>query len=593
MPKKSESQLILEFNQKHNSYYTYDFSNYVNNKSKIKISCKEGHTFMMSISQHLKGGICPICSGNKCSKEDILIDCLKIHNNKFDYSKSDWKNLADRITIICPEHGEFKQELRVHRKGHSCPKCSRRYNLTNDEFIELCKSIEPSIIFTITKFKNVNTSVKFICDTHGIIEYLPMQIKKRNYICHRCYENSLNFKKFKEFCNEKWSNRYDYSLSKYMGSNVKIKIIDKERGTIFEQTPIKHKKHDYFYNKRTLSNFAIRSSEKHNNKYDYTGSIYLGNKTKLGIVCPVHGSFEQIPNNHLRGAGCPKCNRFEIKQTELLNFIKSIYTDSIIENDRNILGGKELDIYLPKLNLAFEFNGLYWHSEVYKDKNYHLNKLELCEKNNIRLFNIWEDDWNNKQEILKSMISNHIIGSNKIWARKCKIKKLDNYQYVNFLNENHLQGSVYAKVKVGLFYNDELVSVASFGTLRKSLGQNAINDSYELLRFCNKLNYSVTGGASRLISWFKEEYKPTLLISYANRDWSIGNLYESIGFKFISNSTPSYHYVISNKRQHRFNWRKDKLVKMGCDPSKTEHQIMIDNGYYRIWNCGTKKYEIR
>ena len=182
--------------------------------------------------------------------------------------------------------------------------------------------------------------------------------------------------------------------------------------------------------------------------------------------------------------------------------------------------------------------------------------------------------------------------SSKIYARKCKIKEISNNEQIrNFLNNNHLQGFVGSKIKIGLFYEDELVSMMTFGLLRKFMGQKTIEGSYEMLRFCNKLNTNVVGGASRLFKYFIENYSPKEVISYADRSWSQGHLYEKLKFKLEHKTPPNYYYVIDKLyRKHRFNFRKDKLIREGADPNKTEHEIMLEKGMFRIYDSGSLKY---
>jgi hypothetical protein len=132
----------------------------------------------------------------------------------------------------------------------------------------------------------------------------------------------------------------------------------------------------------------------------------------------------------------------------------------------------------------------------------------------------------------------------------------------------------------------------TLGLLRKSMGATNVDGSYELLRFCNKLNTNVIGGADKLLKHFIKTYKPIEIISYADKRWSKGDLYEKLGFKFIHDSKPNYWYLIGNNREYRFKYRKDILVKEGYDPSKTEHQIMLGRGIYRIYDCGNKKYTL-
>jgi hypothetical protein len=132
----------------------------------------------------------------------------------------------------------------------------------------------------------------------------------------------------------------------------------------------------------------------------------------------------------------------------------------------------------------------------------------------------------------------------------------------------------------------------SFGAYRKSLGQKSEQGKYELLRFCNKLNTSVVGGASRLLKYFIKMNNPLEIISYSDKCWSSGNLYKELGFEYLSTSDPNYYYIIDDVRRHRFNYRKDKLVKLGHDAKLTESQIMTNLGYDRIYDCGSDKWKL-
>jgi hypothetical protein len=296
-------------------------------------------------------------------------------------------------------------------------------------------------------------------------------------------------------------------------------------------------------------------------------------KTKLCTIC--------YPISSYSNSG------YEI---QLQDFIKENYKGEISLNNRKIVG-KEIDEYLPELKLAFEFNGLFWHSEFNISNNYHFEKTELCEKENIHLIHIYEDDWLYKQDIVKSRILNLLGKSDKIFARKCEIKEItDNKLVREFLEKNHLQGFVGSKVKIGLFYNGELVSLMTFGSLRKPMGQKSSEGSYEMLRFCNKLNINVIGGASRLFKYFIDHYKPKEVISYADRSWSTGDLYEKLGFQLVHKTQPNYYYIIDSIRKHRFGFRKDKLLKEGADPNKTEHEIMLERKIFRIYDSGNLKY---
>jgi len=198
-----------------------------------------------------------------------------------------------------------------------------------------------------------------------------------------------------------------------------------------------------------------------------------------------------------------------------------------------------------------------------------------------------------KQEIVKSRILN-LLGKtpNKIYARKCEVKEINDNKLVrDFLENNHQQGFVGSQIKLGLFYNNELVSLMIFGSKRKFMKQNNSDNVYEMLRFCNKLNTSVIGGADKLFKYFIKNYQPKEVISYADRSWSQGELYKKLGFEFVSKTPPNYYYVIDGFRKHRFGFRKDKLISDGFDSNKSEHEIMLERKIYRIYDSGSLKFK--
>ena len=279
------------------------------------------------------------------------------------------------------------------------------------------------------------------------------------------------------------------------------------------------------------------------------------------------------------------------EENELYEFICGL-KDDVIQSDKKILSGLELDVVIPSEKLAFEYNGSYWHSDLFKNKNYHLNKTKEVKLNGYRLVHIWEPDWYNKKDILKSMIKS-IFGKVelRIYARNTTLKEISFTEANEFLYKNHLQGGGASKLRYGLFYNDELVSVMTFSGLRNVTGQKSKDGYFEMHRFCNKLNTSVVGGASKLFKHFIKLHSPKSVTSYANRDWSVGGLYDKIGMKYIGNTAVGYFYVKSKYKYNRYKFQKHKLVKQGEDPLLTEYQIMLKNGYHRIWDCGNLKYE--
>lgn len=279
-----------------------------------------------------------------------------------------------------------------------------------------------------------------------------------------------------------------------------------------------------------------------------------------------------------------------IQEIQLLDFIKSITNKECLQKYRKFK--KEIDIYIPELKLGFEFNGVYWHSDKFKSKDYHYQKWKLCNENDVKLIYIWEDDWKNKQKIVKSNISANLNAiQNIIYARKCIIKKVNNEETKQFLNTNHLQGQCQSSIKFGLYYNECLVSLMAFGKKRMIMNQQSNDNDYELLRFCNKINTLVIGGASKLFKYFIDNYKPNSIISLADCSISNGNLYKILGFKEVGHTGLNYWWVKNGIRYHRSNFMKHKLVAQGYDKNKSETEIMQELKCHKIYGPGNLKYE--
>lgn len=275
-------------------------------------------------------------------------------------------------------------------------------------------------------------------------------------------------------------------------------------------------------------------------------------------------------------------------------FIRDILDRNSIEyetNTRKVIGPKELDIWIPGHNLAIECNGTYWHSSLYKDSNEHNFKWKSCDEIGIQLLTIWEDWVHNKREIVESLVLSKLgIYKTRIYARKCTVKEVSDSDSKEFLDSNHIQGYSMAKVRLGLYFEEELVSLMTFGKARKGIGSK--NDNIELIRFCNKTHTQVIGGASRLFDYFINNYEYTSIVSYSSNDISNGALYKKLGFVLTNKSKASYWYVdkVSQQRYHRLNFTKSRLVAEGFDPSKSETQIMYDRGYLKIYDSGQQKW---
>jgi hypothetical protein len=285
-----------------------------------------------------------------------------------------------------------------------------------------------------------------------------------------------------------------------------------------------------------------------------------------------------------------KVNRVSDEEKELVDFISSVYFGEIKTSNRSILKGKELDIYLPDLKIAIEYNGLYSHSykpwedteSLIKDSKYHLRKTLECERQGIQLIHIFSDEWNHKQEIVKSVLKSKFGLNDKIYARKCSVVDVSIDVKNDFLNSNHIQGEDKSRIKLGLQFEDKLVALMTFNKSRYNK-----NYEWELVRFCNSKGFNVVGGFSKLLSYFKDRYSGSI-VSYADRRYSNGGVYSKNGFKLIRVNKPGYYYVDNNYliRHNRMKFQKKLIGAYNC----TEYEKAREMGFNKIYDCGSLTY---
>jgi hypothetical protein len=468
-----------------------------------------------------------------------------------------------------------------------CDSCGDEKNVTYKEY---CRNISKYNIFCCSnkcaQIKNKKTNLEKYGVEHysKTIEFVD-KIKNTN-LCKFGYEYYTQTEEYKNRIKINNKNR-DYTD---MLSKIKSTTLLKYGNENY------HKSEDFKNKKESIiKKYKNTITNKLLDKYD--NLISTDNKN-YKFLCENSHEFEisrELLKNRitLNTVICTVCNPIGSSKSgyeiQLADFISNNISTEIIRNNRTILDNKyELDIYIPNLKIALEFNGLYWHDELHKENNYHLNKTELCEKQGIQLMHIWEDDWLYKQDIIKSIILNKLGQTpNEILSEKCEIKELNNIKIIrDFLNNNHIKGFVASKIRIGLFYENELVSLMTFCNSNISINKN----EYELISFCNKLNTNIIGSINKLLNYFVNNYNPEKIITYINRSISQGELYKINGFEYESHIKPNYCYVIDGLRNNKLNYRKNILVKQGYDINKTEHQIMIDRKIYRIYDSGQLKF---
>lgn len=300
---------------------------------------------------------------------------------------------------------------------------------------------------------------------------------------------------------------------------------------------------------------------------------------------------------------------FSYMEEEIREFLDSL---SIKYNahDRNVISPYEIDIYLPEYKFGIECNPTATHnsSVPYMDNenisvlspSYHKMKTDMCESKGVNLLHVFGYDWTHKKEIMLSMIRNKLSKTeNIIYARNCSIVEVPGGKAIQFLNENHRQGSVNSPIRLGLVYNNQLVSLMTFGNMRNTIGKGNedLLDCYELVRFCSLLNTSVVGGASKLLKHFIKEYNPKKIRSFSDRAHTTGSLYPTLGFNNIRQSDPGYVWVDKNndKAYNRVNAQKQNIQLFlkddSIDLNRTEREIMIEHGFVQVYDSGTITWE--
>lgn len=340
-------------------------------------------------------------------QNEFLEKAIKKHGDKYDYSKVNYVNNKIKIVITCPDHGDFKQIPNDHLNGSGCPKCSKingntKLTYTTNDFIQ--KAINKhGNKYDYSKVKYTGSTIKIciVCPQHGEFYQTPSS-HLRGYGCKLCgFETISNVKmyninKYIQKCSEKHNHKYDYSHVNSVNGVRKINIICPEHG-VFSQSPVEHLR-GYGCpicggtHKLTTEAFILKAKECHGDKYDYGGVVYVNNRSKIRIVCPVHGAFYQTPHAHLSNQGCPICKESKLEK-EIRNLLDDNNISYEVQKKFVWLGRQSLDFYLPKYNVAIECQGAQHFIDNAWDHKGTLLKIikmdelkkELCHKNGVEI----------------------------------------------------------------------------------------------------------------------------------------------------------------------------------------------------------------
>jgi very-short-patch-repair endonuclease len=379
-------------------------------------------------------------------------------------------------------------------------------------------------------------------------------------------------------------------------------IRNKAKSTMIEKYGVDHPmKSEEIKNKfknTNIERYGVEYPIRMSLNNDYVDVFAEHNKDEFKRLLYEHGTYElaelvncHVSNIHLVAKKydipLPPRNRSNYEK-KLLSILES-HNIEFIGNNRSIIPPKELDFYIPSAKLAIEINGLYYHSDKFKDKNYHYNKWKECHENGIQLLSIMEDEFIDRPNTWISKIL-HICNQNKerIHARKCKIIEINKDQVCDFVEKYHLQGFVASSHYYGAYYDNELVAMMSFANTRN-------NKEIQMNRFCLKNGVVISGIANRLLKAYITDYDIDEIVTYSDNRYSNGGVYRQMGFEIENTIPPDYSYVKNMQRFHKSGFKKDNIAsKFGIDmANKTEREAMEELGFIRIYDCGKVKWKYK
>ena len=325
----------------------------------------------------------------KKTNEEFVQDAIKVHGDKYDYSKVKYINSSTKVIIICKEHGEFEQcpDKHINRKSQ-CIKCVGKYQYTSQEFVKNAQTIHDDK-YDYSKVKYINSSTKLIiiCKEHGEFEQLPSShlagrgCSKCKYVKHGELSR-YNSQQFIKKAQTIHGDKYDYSKVDYTVSKNKVIIICKEHGE-FTQLPSGHLDGKgcgkcgrlICGEKLTMccKLFISKAIEVHGDKYDYSKVSYVNSSTKVMIICKEHGEFEQNPGGHLQGNGCSKCSgHYSYTTEEWIEKATEVHGDKYNYSKVNYYGNKN------KIMIICKYHGIFQQQPIY-----HLSGNQGCSKCNL------------------------------------------------------------------------------------------------------------------------------------------------------------------------------------------------------------------
>jgi hypothetical protein len=382
--------------------------------------------------------------------------------------------------------------------------------------------------------------------------------------------------------------RYDYSRVDYINSKTPITIVCREHGP-FEQKPnahltghgcpacweVRRRAHGKARTIAFAETFADRAREVHDNRYEILTVPAYAHDT-VALNCKAHGPFLQKAYSHLQGIGCPVCGRVvSQQQRDVAAFVGSLGV-KVVQDEREMLGGLHIDIWLPEKRIGIEYNGSHWHTES-RVKNKHRDKYERAKATGVRLIQVFDFEWLERPNAVRNRLTAILTSGAGIAARKCAVEQLSLSEAAAFLETHHTQGAGASRgISFGLRHEGCLVACATFAKSRYTTSAE-----WELLRYAS--NGRVQGGFTRLFSAFLRAHAPASVVSYADLRWGEGDVYAQAGFQDDGMTPPDYWYAQREKRISRY-------AAQHRPKGMTEREWAESMGYEKVLGVGHRRW---
>lgn len=583
--------------------------------NKVIWECNKGHKWKAKISDRTRStsSVCPECKKEKLSFVRRFPNAAKHYSSKNEIDINSPDFIASNVHLWECEKGHIRKATawNVTENGkdeYNCAQCKKdaNYLYINRPDLEEFFSKENTVNFyELSLFSG--KKVLWECDKGHKWAINVDAMQKREEPCFECKKEKNSLTTLFPESEKEFSSKNKVEFSSLTHGSTKRIIWECEKGHEWTQTPkLRFKPQTNYLSPcphcLREKNLVVKLYPELEKNYDKTNEIPFSElttgihkKVKVNYLCG-HTKTQEI-NNFVKYTNCEQCSQWgtSMLEQELIEFVKSLLPDmKVLTNTRKLISPFELDVYIPELSIAIEFNGTYWHSEENgKDKNYHYNKWKQCADKGVQLFTVWEDDWCNgaKKEILKSMLAHKLgrAGANKLFARKTYVSTLSTIQAREFCDSHHIQGFTSGSVYLGLKDNktDKLVAVSIW---RKLGGE------FFLDRYCTSTH--VVGGLGKMLKVAKiqarDVYNCSHVVTFADREVSNGQLYEKLGFIKDKELRPDYKYVRNGQhREHKFNYRiarfkRDNNLKF--TEGLTESELAKLNKLRRVWDCGKIRY---